>query len=76
MWRYNFDDAFHGAKAQTNCQEVSIILSFVNKIMTNEVFKNSQQCQQLTRVCPFDQSDDDVTSAEHSALTKTGRNLK
>ena len=42
MWRYNFDDTFHGAKAETNRQEVSIILLFVNKIMTNEVFKNSQ----------------------------------
>ena len=38
MWWYNFDDAFHGAKAQTNLQEVSLILSFVNKIMTKQCF--------------------------------------
>ena len=40
MWRYNFDVAFHGAKAQTNRQEVSIILFYVNKGMTNEVLAN------------------------------------
>ena len=39
MWRYNFDDTFHGAKAETNRQEVSIILLFVNKIMTNGSLK-------------------------------------
>ena len=40
MWKYYFDDSFQGATDYSKPQDVSKILTFVNKIMPNDTHQN------------------------------------